>query len=161
MNGVVILNTITNTQLDDLDITILNILINDPRISYLEIARLCNVSGSTIHVRMKKIEDLGIIKGSKLLLDTNKLGYDICCFIGISLENSSYTNIIAKELNELNEIIELHLTTGQYPILAKVVCKNIQHLQDFLMNKLQIVKGIQKTDIFISLRKVIDREVLL
>jgi len=160
MIGVVILNTVTNTQLDDLDITILNILTKDPRTSYLEIARLCNVSGSTIHVRMKKIEDLGIIKGSKLLLDTSKLGYDICGFIGISLENSTYMNIVTKELSELNEIIELHLTTGQYPILAKVVCKNIQHLQNLLLNNIQIIKGIQKTDISLSLCKVIDREVL-
>jgi len=155
------MNLANNAQLDDLDITILNILTKDPRISYLEIARLCNVSGSTIHVRMKKIEDLGIIKGSKLLLDTNRLGYDICGFIGISLENSCYMNIVTKELSELTEIIELHLTTGQYPILVKIMCKNIQHLQDLLLNKIQIIKGIEKIDILISLCKVIDREVLI
>ena len=155
------LETNSNTKLDDLDITILNILTKDPRISYLEIARLCDVSGSTIHVRMKKIEDLGIIKGSKLVLDTNKLGYDLCCFIGISLENSCYMNLVAKELTELTEIIELHLTTGEYPILAKVLCKNIQHLQDLLLNGIQIIKGIEKTAVSISLCKIIDREVLI
>jgi len=155
------LNVTANSELDDLDISILNILMNDPRISYLEIARLCNVSGSTIHVRMKKIEDLGIIKGSKLVLDTNKLGYDICGFIGISLENSCYINIVAKELSQLTEITELHLTTGQYPILIKVMCKDIKHLQNLLLNEIQIIKGIEKTDILISLDKVIDREIIL
>ena len=155
------MNTNTNTQLDDLDIAILNILINDPRTSYLDIARLCNVSGSTIHVRMKRIEDMGIVKGSKLILDASKLGYDICGFIGISLNSSYYMNSVTNELRQFKEITELHCTTGPYPILAKVLCKNIQHFQDLILNNIQIISGIQKTEIFISLSKVIDREIQL
>ena len=72
-------------QLDDLDLQILDILIKDCRTPYLEIARLCHVSGGTIHVRMKKMEELGIIKGTKILLNLPKLGYDVCCFVGIIL----------------------------------------------------------------------------
>jgi Lrp/AsnC family transcriptional regulator for asnA, asnC and gidA len=85
---VIVLNISVN-GLDDLDLQILDVLIKDSRTPYLEIARQCHVSGGTIHVRMKKMEDMGIIKGTKLIIDNSKLGYDVCCFIGIFLERAS------------------------------------------------------------------------
>ena len=60
---------ISNTHLDELDLQILELLIKDCRTPYLEIARICHVSGGTIHVRMKKMEDLGIIRGSRIVLN--------------------------------------------------------------------------------------------
>ena len=84
-----------NYQLDDLDLQILDILIKDCRTPYLEIARMCHVSGGTIHVRMKKMEELNIIKGSRILLNLPKLGYDVCCFVGIYIDKtSSYTEVV-------------------------------------------------------------------
>ncbi len=87
--------------LDELDLQILEILIKDSRTPFLEIARKCHVSGGTIHVRMKKMHDIGIIKGTKLIIDNSKLGYDVCCFIGIYLDKASYFNSVLKELNEI------------------------------------------------------------
>jgi Lrp/AsnC family transcriptional regulator, regulator for asnA, asnC and gidA len=146
-------------QLDDLDFQILSILFNDSRTPFLEIARQCHVSGGTIHVRMKKMEDMGIIKGTKLLVDNSKLGYDVCCFIGIRLDKSSSYTSALEQLQSISEIIELHYTTGDYSILIKVLCKNISHLQDLLMNKIQSISGIQSTNTFISLLKPIDRNI--
>ena len=101
-----------NYQLDDLDLQILDILIKDCRTPYLEIARMCHVSGGTIHVRMKKMEELNIIKGSRILLNLPKLGYDVCCFVGIYIDKtSSYTEVV-NEMSKINEVVELHLTTG-------------------------------------------------
>ena len=89
-----------NYQLDDLDLQILDILIKDCRTPYLEIARMCHVSGGTIHVRMKKMEELNIIKGSRILLNLPKLGYDVCCFVGIYIDKtSSYTEVV----NEMSQ----------------------------------------------------------
>lgn len=147
--------------LDELDLQILDILIKDCRTPYLEIARQCHVSGGTIHIRMKKMEESGIIKGTKLLLDYTKLGYDVCCFIGILLEkDSSFDNVI-KELSKLEEIIEIHFTTGKYSIFIKAICCSISELQDFLRNKIQAIEGIQKTDTFISLLQPVDRNINL
>ncbi|OPJ62463.1 Lrp/AsnC ligand binding domain-containing protein [Clostridium oryzae] len=148
-----------NPQLDELDYQILEILIKDSRTPYLEIARMCHVSGGTIHVRMKKMEDMGIIKGTKLLIDTSKLGYDICCFLGIYLDKSSSISYVLEEMKKIKEIVELHYTTGDYSIFAKVICKSIAHLQDLLMNKVHIINGIQRTDTFISLSQPIDRNI--
>jgi Lrp/AsnC family transcriptional regulator, regulator for asnA, asnC and gidA len=148
-------------QLDDLDFQILSILFNDSRTPYLEIARQCHVSGGTIHVRMKKMEEVGIIKGTKLIVDHAKLGYDVCCFLGIRLDKSSSYSDVLEELKNINEIVELHYTTGDYSILVKILCKNVSHLQDLLMNKIHTITGIQSTSTFISLLTPVDRNIKL
>ena len=142
-----------NYQLDDLDLQILDILIKDCRTPYLEIARMCHVSGGTIHVRMKKMEELNIIKGSRILLNLPKLGYDVD-------KTSSYTEVV-NEMSKINEVVELHLTTGDYTVFAKVICKNISDLQDILLNKINVIHGIQRTDTIISLNQPIDRNITI
>lgn len=148
-------------QLDELDLQILDLLIKDCRTPYLEIARICHVSGGTIHVRMKKMEDMGIIKGTRILLNLSKLGYDVCCFVGIHVDKTSSFTSVFDEMGKIKEVVELHLITGNYSIFAKVVCKNISDLQDILMNRINTIVGIQSTDTFISLSQPIDRNITL
>lgn len=148
-------------NLDKLDLDILDILVKDCKKPYLEIARMCHVSGGTIHVRMKKMEDMGIIIGHNLLLNLPKLGFDVCCFIGIFTDNASSLTDIIKEIQKINEVTELHLTTGDFEILIKIVCKNISHLQDILINKINKVNGVHRTNTFISLGQRINRNIVL
>lgn len=150
-----------NYQLDDLDLQILDILIKDCRTPYLEIARMCHVSGGTIHVRMKKMEELNIIKGSRVLLNLHKLGYDVCCFVGIYIDKTSSFTEVVNEMSKINEVVELHLTTGDYTVFAKVICRNISDLQDILLNKINVIHGIQRTDTIISLNQPIDRNITI
>ena len=146
-------------QLDELDLQILDLLIKDCRTPYLEIARICHVSGGTIQVRMKKMEELGIIKGTRILLNLPKLGSDVCCFVGIYVDKTSSFDSVFNELSRIKEVVELHLTTGDYSIFAKVVCRNITDLQDILLNKINTINGIQRTDTIISLDQPIDRNI--
>jgi Lrp/AsnC family transcriptional regulator, regulator for asnA, asnC and gidA len=148
-------------QLDELDFQILDLLIKDCRTPYLEIARICHVSGGTIHVRMKKMEDLGIIKGTRILLNLPKLGYDVCCFVGIYVDKASSFQNVFDELSKIKEVVELHLTTGNYSVFAKVICKSITDLQDILLNKINPIEGIQRTDTLISLDQPIDRNITI
>ena len=148
-------------QLDELDYQILELLIKDCRTPYLEIARICHVSGGTIHVRMKKMEELGIIKGTRILLNLPKLGYDVCCFVGIYVDKTSSYDSVFEEMSKIKEVVELHLTTGTYSVFAKVVCKNISDLQDILLNKINPISGIQRTDTIISLNQPIDRNITI
>jgi len=152
---------VSNNHLDELDLQILDLLIKDCRTPYLEIARICHVSGGTIHVRMKKMEDLGIIKGSRILLNLPKLGYDVCCFVGIYVGKASSFNTVFDEMSTINEVVELHLTTGNYSMFAKIVCTNISDLQDVLLNKINNIDGIERTDTFVSLSQPIDRNISL
>ena len=150
-----------SNQLDELDYQILELLIKDCRTPYLEIARICHVSGGTIHVRMKKMEELGIIKGTRILLNLPKLGYDVCCFVGIYVDKTSSYDSVFEEMSKIKEVVELHLTTGTYSVFAKVVCKNISDLQDILLNKINPISGIQRTDTIISLNQPIDRNITI
>lgn len=152
---------VTNSHLDELDLQILELLIKDCRTPYLEIARICHVSGGTIHVRMKKMEDLGIIRGSRIVLNLPKLGYDVCCFVGIYVDKTSSFNSVFDEMSTIKEVVELHLTTGDYSMFAKIVCSNILDLQDVLLNKINNIPGIQRTDTFVSLSQPIDRNISL
>lgn len=149
------------SQLDELDLQILDLLIKDCRTSYLEIARICHVSGGTIHVRMKKMEDLGVITGSRILLDLAKLGYDVCCYVGIYVDKTSSFQSVFEEMKKINEVVELHLTTGSYSMFAKVISSNIKELQNILLEKINNISGIQRTDTFISLSQPIDRNISL
>ncbi|MFL0163704.1 MULTISPECIES: Lrp/AsnC ligand binding domain-containing protein [Clostridium] len=155
------MNLISNNHLDELDLQILDLLIKDCRTPYLEIARICHVSGGTIHVRMKKMEDLGIIKGSRIILNLPKLGYDVCCFVGIYVDKTSSFNFVFDQMSNIKEVVELHLTTGDYSMFAKVVCANILDLQNVLLNKINNIDGVQRTDTFISLSQPIDRNISL
>ncbi|MGL4850704.1 MAG: Lrp/AsnC ligand binding domain-containing protein [Clostridium sp.] len=154
-------NNNNNLQLDELDLQILDLLIKDCRTPYLEIARICHVSGGTIHVRMKKMEDMGIIKGTRIILNLPKLGYDVCCFVGIFVDKTSSFDFVFDEMQKIKEVVELHITTGAYSMFAKVICKNISDLQEILMNKINTIDGIQRTDTFISLNQPIDRNITL
>ncbi|MFD1631315.1 Lrp/AsnC ligand binding domain-containing protein [Pseudopedobacter beijingensis] len=151
----------SNLEIDNLDIEILSILMNDATTAYTEIAKELIVSGGTIHVRMKKMQDMGIIKGSNLIIDPQKVGYDICAFLGIFLEKGSTYNEAVEKLKEVKEIVELHYCTGAYSMFAKVICRDTSHLRLVLNDHIQAIPGIQRTETIISLEESIKRQITL
>ena len=150
-----------NSEIDNLDVQILSILMKNATTPYTEIAKELIVSGGTIHVRMKKLEELGVIKGASLEVDPQKLGFDITAFLGIYLEKGSQYNDAVKQLKEIKEIVELHYTTGEWSIFAKIVCHDTQHLREVLNEQIQSVNGIARTETFISLEESIKRQISL
>ncbi|MGV3707078.1 MAG: Lrp/AsnC ligand binding domain-containing protein [Arcticibacter sp.] len=150
-----------NLEIDNLDMQILSILMEDATIPYTEIAKKLIVSGGTIHVRMKKMQDLGIIKGSNLLVDAQKIGYDVCAYLGIYLEKGSTYKDAVEKLRGIKEIVELHYTTGAWSMFAKIICRDTNHLRLVLNDHIQSVAGIQRTETFISLEESIKRQISL
>lgn len=146
-----------NTDIDRLDRQILSHLMRNAKMPYTEIARKLFVSGGTIHVRMKKLEEAGVVNGYHLSVDHTKLGYDISAFLGIYLDKSSLYNQVAVELNKIPEIVDAHYTTGLYNIFAKIICRDTDHLRSVLHDKIQNINGIQRTETFISLEESIHR----
>ena len=144
-------------DLDPLDYKILEILVEDANLPYTEIGQRLDVSGGTVHVRMKKMESLGIVKGAQLLIDYSKIGWDITAFLGIYLDKSSLYEDVAKQLEAIPEIVNIHYTTGIYSIFAKIICRDTQHLREVLHDKIQRVTGIQRTETFISLEESLIR----
>jgi Lrp/AsnC family transcriptional regulator for asnA, asnC and gidA len=130
------------------------------KIPYTEIAKKLQVSGGTIHVRMKKLEESGIVNGYHLSVNPEKLGYDITAFLGIYLDKSSHYISAIAGLNKINEIVSAHYTTGLYNIFTKVICRDTNHLRDVL-HAIQEIPGIQRTETFISLEAGIERNLFL
>ncbi len=144
-------------ELDPLDYKILEILVKDANLPYTEIGTRLDVSGGTVHVRMKKMESMGIVKGAQLLIDYSKIGWDITAFLGIYLDKSSLYEDVAKQLDQIPEVVNIHYTTGIYSIFAKIICRDTQHLREVLHDKIQRVTGIQRTETFISLEESLIR----
>ncbi len=144
-------------ELDLLDKKILSILMHNAKKPYTEIAKELYVSGGTIHVRMKKLEEAGVVTGQKLSIDPGKLGYDVVAFLGIYLDKSSLYDTVANELEKIPEIVTAHYTTGLYNIFAQVMCRDTNHLRQVLHDKIQHIGGIQRTETFISLEESIRR----
>jgi Lrp/AsnC family transcriptional regulator for asnA, asnC and gidA len=146
-----------NYEIDNVDLKILNILMEDAKIPYTEVAKKVFVSGGTVHVRMKKLEEIGVVSGTTLKLDYSKLGYDVTCFMGIYLEKSSLYDSAVAQLRNISEIVKIHYTTGNYNIFLKIHCRDTKHLKDVLHDKIQKVEGIERTETFISLEESMDR----
>lgn len=145
-------------QIDATDRKILSYLIKNARTPFLEIARSCGISGAAIHQRIKKLEDAGIISGSKFTVKPKAVGFDICAFVGILLDKAHvYSNVI-REIEKIPEIVECHFTTGNWSLLVKIYCVDNQHLMNVLVNKMQNIPGVARTETFISLEQTIDRE---
>jgi len=146
-------------NLDKLDLQIIQEMTGSAEISYADLGKKLFVSGGTIHVRIKKLQELGIVKGTKLNVDLKQLGYDVIAFIGIFLEKSSLYDSVAKELKKIPEIVRLNYTTGNYSMFAEIVCKDINQLRLVLHDALQKIKGIERTETFISLDESFTRNV--
>ncbi len=148
-------------QLDKLDFQIIQEMMNDAEISYADLGKKLFVSGGTIHVRIKKLEELKVVTGKKLSIDLRALGYDVIAFIGIYLEKSSLYDDVAKELKKIPQIVRVNYTTGNYSMFAEVVCKDIRQLRFVLHDELQKIKGIERTETLISLEESFNRTVVV
>src|SRR4249920_2433082 len=146
-------------NLDKLDLQIIHEMMENAEVSYADLGKKLFVSGGTIHVRIKKLQELGIVRGTKLHINHKVLGYDVIAFIGIYLEKSSLYDTVAKELKKIPEIVRLNYTTGNYSMFAEVVCKDISQLKFVLHDQLQKIKGIERTETFISLEESFTRNV--
>ena len=129
-----------NYEIDNLDIQILNNLMEDAFIPYTELGKKLFVSAGTIHVRMAKLQKLGIVNSPRLQVDLNKLGMDVTAFIGVYLIRS-----------------DMYDKVGNYSLFLKIICRDTQHLRIVLHDRLQKIEGISRTETLISLEESFDR----
>jgi Lrp/AsnC family transcriptional regulator for asnA, asnC and gidA len=148
-----------NYEIDNLDLQILNALMENAFIPYTDLGKKLFVSPGTIHVRMAKMEKLGIVKNPRLQIALNKLGMDVTAFIGVYLIRSDLYDQVVKELKKIPEVITCHYTTGNYSLFLKIICRDTQHLREVLHDKLQKIEGISRTETLISLDESFDRPI--
>ena len=146
-------------KIDGIDKAILRALMNDARTPVLEIARQVGISGAAIHQRMKKLEASGLLAGSKFIINPKVLGYTTMAFVGIYLDKAMRNPEAVKQLKEIPEVLECHYTTGNWSVFIKILCKDNEHLMNVLNKQIQSIKGISRTETFISLNQQIERQI--
>lgn len=142
--------------IDELDRKIIQMIAQDARIPFLEVARACNVSGAAIHQRIQRMQKLGVIRGTQFIFDPRALGYQACAFVGLTLTDPTRYAVAEEILRNTPEVVECHYTTGQFDMLVKIYATNNQELLSIIRDKLQPI-GVAKTDTVISFESVIDR----
>lgn len=147
----------TYQRLDKLDKQILRLIAGDARIPFLEVARVCNVSGAAIHQRIQKLTNMGILKGSQFIIDPEKIGYETCAYIGLNLKNPEKFDSVVEELKKIPEVVECHYTTGDFDLFIKIYAFNNHHLLDIIHDKLQPL-GLSRSETIIAFNTAIDRQ---
>jgi len=148
-----------NYEIDNTDIQILNILMENAFTPYTEIGKKLFISAGTVHVRMNKMEKLGIVRNPQLQIDLTKLGMDITAFIGVYLIRSDSYDSVVNELKKIDAVISCNYTTGNYSLFLKIVCRDTQHLREILHDKIQKIEGISRTETLISLEESFNRPI--
>ncbi len=148
-------------KLDGIDKKILKMLMENSRRPILEIAKNIGISGAAIHQRLRKLEKQNLIIGSSIKVNTKILGYTTMAFIGIFLDRATNNKTVVNQLKEIKEILECHYTTGDWSILAKLICKDNEDLMQILTKKIQTIKGVARTETYISLEQQINRQITL
>lgn len=146
-------------KIDSLDKKILEIITNNARIPFKDVAAECGVSRAAIHQRVQRLIDLGVIVGSGYQVSPAMLGYNTCTYVGITLERGSMYKRVVCEFEKIPEIVECHFTTGPYTMIIKLYARDNAHLMELLNNRLQEIEGVISTETLISLKQSIKKEV--
>ena len=144
--------------LDQLDKKILQLVADDARIPFLEVARVCNVSGAAIHQRIQKLNYMGVLKGSQFIIDPEKVGYEACAYVGLYLKDPESFDDVVEKLKSIPEVVECHYTTGGMDLFIKIYAKNNHHLLNIIHDKLQPL-GLQRSETIISFNAAFTRQI--
>ncbi|MAN26479.1 MULTISPECIES: Lrp/AsnC family transcriptional regulator [Mesonia] len=139
-------------RLDEVDHQILDILIDNTRTPFTDIAKKLSISAGTVHVRVKKMEEAGIIIGSSLTLDYKKLGYAFIAYVGVYLNKTSQTKFVLERINEIPYITVAHVTTGKFNVFCKVRARNTEHAKQVIF-QLDDIEGVYRTETMISMEE--------
>ena len=142
-------------KLDETDHHILDMLIENTRTPFTDIAKKLQISAGTVHVRVKKMEEAGIIIGSSLTLDYRKLGYSFIAYVGIFLLKTSQTQFVLERINEIPFVTVAHVTTGKFNIFCKIRAKDTSHAKDIIY-LIDDIDGVTRTETMISLEESIN-----
>lgn len=142
-------------HIDSIDQKILETLAENARMPFLELARLCGISGAAVHQRVQKLQEAKIINKSQFFLNPRGLGYLTTAFIGIQVNLSSPTTheSVFQQIKEIPEIVECHHISGKYSLFVKVHTKNNEHLKKVIVEKIQAIKEVTATETLVSLEE--------
>lgn len=144
--------------LDDLDYKILGLIANDTRISFLEVSRICNVSGAAVHQRVHKMTANNIIIGSEFKLNFEKIGFKTCTYMRLKFKDASDIDSIADSLNNISELLECHRTLDNYDLLVRILSRDNAHLLRIIENKIRPL-GLCHSESIVSYKEYFKKQI--
>ncbi|MBN2067068.1 MAG: Lrp/AsnC family transcriptional regulator, partial [Candidatus Diapherotrites archaeon] len=147
---------------DGKDLLILDALKRDAKASVVEIAKQTGLPGTTVHNRIKKMGKEGVIKGYTVKVDNKKVGKNLAAYVAITLdyrhlkEEKIPVKDLIKKIAKLPAVEEVDIVTGEIDAIVKVRVKDIEELNEVLMDKLREYPGIDKTQTMMILKSTID-----
>jgi len=143
-------------MLDSIDKAILNELQLNSRISNVDLAQRVNLSPPAVHTRIKRLESLGYVSHYTAILDREKVGYEMICFINVTLalHQPQHIDAFREAIQAMPEVLECHFLTGEYDYLLKVAIRSRQELEMFLMQRLTPIPGIARINTSVVLGEV-------
>ncbi len=140
---------IKNSQenmLDEIDLALLRSLQTEGRLSNVELARKINLSPPATLARMRRLEKDGYIRQYTAVVDREKAGYDLLCFIHIAMQMHQFEQVdkFRKLMQKMPEVLECHHITGEYDYLLKVVLRNRKDLERFVVDRLTPIPGVSR-----------------
>jgi DNA-binding Lrp family transcriptional regulator len=141
---------------DEIDAQILSILQREGRLPNADLARRIDLSPPATHARLRRLEELGLIRGYAALLDREKAGFDMLCFIQLNLQRHQPDVVegVRAAIREMPEVLECHHVTGEYDLLLKVVVCHRKDLERFVVERLTSVPGLARIQTSLVLSEV-------
>ncbi|NRA67632.1 MAG: Lrp/AsnC ligand binding domain-containing protein [Pseudobacteriovorax sp.] len=145
-------------EIDSMDRKILKFMQKDSRMPFLEMARELKVSGGTIHARVKKMKGMGVLEGSKVVINHHALGYKLSAFVGIQLTDGASSEAVGASLERIPDVLEVHYTTGGFGLFTKILVRETSELYEILAHKIQKIRGVGSTQTLIVLNTLFSRD---
>lgn len=137
-------------DLDETDRAILRLLQSDARIPFSEIAREIEMSSATVHDRVKRMEEAGVIRGYHADIDPKAVGYGITAIVGLRVEQGREEEALDR-LAELDGVQELDLTTGEWDIVMRVYAENTEALRELMFDRIAEMEGFSRSQTMVVL----------
>lgn len=137
-------------ELDETDRAILRILQADARTPFSEVARRIDMSSATVHDRVGRMEDAGVIEGYHAEIDPKAVGYGVSALVGLRVEQGREEDALER-LRDIEGVREIHLTTGEWDVILRVVAEDTDRLRELMFERIAEMDGFSRSQTMIIL----------
>ncbi|RLM89781.1 Lrp/AsnC family transcriptional regulator [Halobellus sp. Atlit-38R] len=137
-------------QLDETDRAILRILQSDARTPFSEVARQIEMSSATVHDRVSRMEDAGVIEGYHAKIDPRAIGLGTSALVGLRIEQGNENDALER-LREIEGVQEIHLTTGEWDVVLRVYAEDTDSLRELMFDNIANVEGFSRSQTMVIL----------
>ncbi|MEZ3144243.1 Lrp/AsnC family transcriptional regulator [Halobaculum sp. MBLA0143] len=144
------MDTETGVEIDETDREILRLLQADARTPFSEIAREIDMSSATVHERVSRLEEAGVIQGYHADVDPSAVGYGVSALVGLRVEQGHEDESLSR-LRDVDGVREIHLTTGEWDVVMRVFAENTDGLRDLMFEEIADTEGFDRSQTMVVL----------